>query len=594
MCIEAVREVVEDNQQLDLGVPVECVLEALEITMSSNNGKFANNFFTQINGATIGGPESASVTDIFGAIYIDPVAKNGGPIVPTDWKRYRDDTFNIEEDVEEQELSSFTEYLNSNILESKMKFTMETSRQELVFLDTKVHLKNGYLIPEIYSKPTDSHEYLNPKSCHPPQVTRNNPYSVALRVRRNCSDRDSDDKMFIGNMVKYKAYLLESGYASDQIDGHFIKVAKLKRNDGCRKRGSSVKKKKINFVTTWGPMFPDINEALGKFQHILEEDDECRNLFPKGSFRVSYKRSHKNLKELIAPSKIALPGDCEERGNSKRQYQGKCVKCGGCGKSVKGRKRRSGIYTCQVLEESTEFKSTQTGKFQHILEEDDECRNLFPKGSFRVSYKRSHKNLKELIAPSKIALPGDCEERGNSKRQYQGKCVKCGGCGKSVKGRKRRSGIYTCQVLEESTEFKSTQTGERHKIRQDIDCKSDNIIYLVTYKKCGFQGVGSCTKLSQRVSNYITSIEKKSPGCNIEKHFLKADHSISDFSVLGIVKLENPPPDPIDRLREFEGYWMIKLNTLEPYGLNGINEYARIVRKSGLRNMFDIDNPGES
>ena len=81
LCIEAVREVVEDNQQLDLGVPVECVLEALEITMSSNNGKFANNFFTQINGATIGGPESASVTDIFGAIYIDPVAKNGGGLL---------------------------------------------------------------------------------------------------------------------------------------------------------------------------------------------------------------------------------------------------------------------------------------------------------------------------------------------------------------------------------------------------------------------------------------------------------------------------------------------------------------------------------
>ena len=166
---------------MDLGVPVECVLEALEITMSSNNGKFANNFFTQINGTTIGGPESASVTDIFGAIYIDSVAKTGGPIVPTDWKRYRDDTFNIEEDVEEQELSSFTEYLNSNILKSKIKFTMETSRQELVFLDTRVHLKHGYLIPKIYSKPTDSHEYLNPKSCNPTQVTRNNPYSVALR-----------------------------------------------------------------------------------------------------------------------------------------------------------------------------------------------------------------------------------------------------------------------------------------------------------------------------------------------------------------------------------------------------------------------------
>ena len=153
----------------------------------------------------------------------------GGPIVPTDWKRYRDDTFNIEENTEDQILNSFTEYLNSNILENKIKFTMETSSQELFFLDTKVHLKNNYLVPEIYSKSTDSHEYLNPKSCHPPQVTLNIPYSVALRVRTNCSDRDPGDRMFINNMVKYKAYLIESGYESDQIDEHFIKVAKLKR-----------------------------------------------------------------------------------------------------------------------------------------------------------------------------------------------------------------------------------------------------------------------------------------------------------------------------------------------------------------------------
>ena len=89
MCIEAVRKVVEENQQLDLGVPVEYVLEELEITISSNNGKFVNSFFTQFNGATTGGPESASILDIFGAVYIDLVAKNGGPIVPTDWKRYR-------------------------------------------------------------------------------------------------------------------------------------------------------------------------------------------------------------------------------------------------------------------------------------------------------------------------------------------------------------------------------------------------------------------------------------------------------------------------------------------------------------------------
>ena len=35
--------------------------------------------------------------------------------------------------------------------------------------------------------------------------------------------------MFVNNLVKYKAYMLQSGYNSGIVDKHFIKVAKLKR-----------------------------------------------------------------------------------------------------------------------------------------------------------------------------------------------------------------------------------------------------------------------------------------------------------------------------------------------------------------------------
>ena len=51
--------------------------------------------FTQIDGATIGGPKSASVTDIFGGQFIDPIVKSGRPLEPRFWKRYRDDSFDI-------------------------------------------------------------------------------------------------------------------------------------------------------------------------------------------------------------------------------------------------------------------------------------------------------------------------------------------------------------------------------------------------------------------------------------------------------------------------------------------------------------------
>ena len=39
---------------------------------------------------------------------------------------------------------------------------------------------------------------------------------------------------------------------------------------------------------------------------------------------------------------------------------------------------------------------------------------------------------------------------------------------------------------------------------------------------------------------------------------------------------------------------MVKLNMLEPHRMNSINEYERIVKKSGIRVMFDDNLSGAS
>ena len=93
MCIQAVEKVVTQYPEHVLEMPVDCILEALRITMWTNTGKPGNMFYTQINGATIGGTESASVTDIFGAKYTDPIAIQVGA---KDIKRYRDGTLDVE------------------------------------------------------------------------------------------------------------------------------------------------------------------------------------------------------------------------------------------------------------------------------------------------------------------------------------------------------------------------------------------------------------------------------------------------------------------------------------------------------------------
>ena len=92
-CLEAVERLLNTREQQ---IPsTECILEATEITMSSNSVKFIDRFFTQIEGSTIGSPDSGSITDIFGAIHIDKKFELECPKKPENYKRYRDDTIDI-------------------------------------------------------------------------------------------------------------------------------------------------------------------------------------------------------------------------------------------------------------------------------------------------------------------------------------------------------------------------------------------------------------------------------------------------------------------------------------------------------------------
>ena len=55
----------------DYYVYKESILDAFAITMTSNTCKSIGIHYPQIDGSTIGGPESANVTDIYGAAFID-------------------------------------------------------------------------------------------------------------------------------------------------------------------------------------------------------------------------------------------------------------------------------------------------------------------------------------------------------------------------------------------------------------------------------------------------------------------------------------------------------------------------------------------
>ena len=121
------------------------------------------------------------------------------------------------------------------------------------------------------------------------------------------------------------------------------------------------------------------------------------------------------------------------------------------------------------------------------------------------------------------------------------------------------------------------KTESVYKIRQNITCKSKDIIYIISCRRHNVQGMGCTTDLKGRLSNYKSHHKKKYISCGITEHFLEAD-----FKFLPIVKLLNPPSNIVkrrERLEEFELYWQENLVTYEPYGMNKKTEREKARQK---------------
>ena len=198
--------------------------------MPCNTTEFDSRLFTQTDGATIGSPDSGSVTDIFGAIHINKVIQEHCPIPLEDYCRYRDDMLDIctQSSIEEQKQA--TAWTNNNIYKNKIKFTADYDDKKIDFLDTRIKVEEVeigntsglFLVSQMYSKSTDTHQFLHPSSFHASHVVNNLPTSVIIRIRRNCSDRVENDGIFKDTVVEYKRYLLKSGYSEELIDENLL------------------------------------------------------------------------------------------------------------------------------------------------------------------------------------------------------------------------------------------------------------------------------------------------------------------------------------------------------------------------------------
>ena len=167
-----------------------------------------------------------------------------------------------------------------------------------------------------------------------------------------------------------------------------------------------------------------------------------------------------------------------------------------------------------------------------------------------ITGERVGKNLKSLLMPS--ILPSKKEKHLGTKKCTYGK---------------NNEGCDLCKLnLVEAQNFSSDQTGETFTVRYGFYCTSSNVIYLMYCNKCkDAQYVGETkNKLRKRFYLHRRHIEENT-GTLVTQHFNLPGHTVENMKCFPIEKVFH---DSTQFRRKRERFWIHKLKTLAPFGLN--------------------------
>ncbi|OCT87604.1 hypothetical protein XELAEV_18021301mg, partial [Xenopus laevis] len=140
----------------------------------------------------------------------------------------------------------------------------------------------------------------------------------------------------------------------------------------------------------------------------------------------------------------------------------------------------------------------------------------------------------------------------------------------------RNTGMYQClncvqcKHVIRGKNFVHPDTGETIQIRSYHTCLSQYVVYVIVCQ-CNKLYVGETVqKVKSRISQHKSTIKSGNLALPLSRHFLEHGHTSDQ---LRFMVLETVPPlkrgeDRELRLKQQEVWWINKLNTLHPHGLN--------------------------
>ena len=164
---------------------------------------------------------------------------------------------------------SFTQnYSKSKNIKSKIKFEIHLSSNEVHFLDVTISLKHGKLRTTLFTKPTDSHFYVDTTSCHLSHVLKNILKGQFIRLKGICS-RKSD---YLLNSELLCKQFTERGFLEKKFKKTIKQVAKVDRNELLRDQIRENKDPETTLVSTWHHKLSAIPSILKHNFHLISSD----------------------------------------------------------------------------------------------------------------------------------------------------------------------------------------------------------------------------------------------------------------------------------------------------------------------------------
>ena len=264
-------------------------------------------------------------------------------------------------------------------------------------------LKDGEISTDLYVKPTDTHQFLHPSSCHPFHCKKAIPFSQALRLNRICSD----DIDFENRCEDLYDWLRERGYKHKIVEDQIKRACEFDRDELLTKEKPQPKNA-LTLNIEYNPAFSKLSKILKEFDCILQGDEQHRNVFSETPM-VGFSNG-KSLKNILV--RALLPKlDPSENENG-------CVKCG-----------KPKCEVCQNLISTKEFTSTHTGEKFKIQKGPLNCSSknvvylitckvckIQNVGSTKGLYRKRFNNYKTVHKKVREKVLGEVREKSNRGR----------------------------------------------------------------------------------------------------------------------------------------------------------------------------------